>query len=302
MSQFAIVSLCALLSIVPILAWGSLFLYKHGEKRELVIKTFVFSAMAVIPLVFYRLLLGVIPQNHINEYLQTIINFQLFESVLPINLLILFLTIGFVEEYLKHFVAAKVDKKEIDNIDDAIEFSIIAALGFSFAENTFYFIDVYQNLELAIFWKVVIFRSMFSTLAHIIFSSIYGYHYGLALFGKNIAHRRDFSFVKSINRVLSKVFRISTIKIFINEQRFLGLFLAGIFHAAFNVFLELNQILLVLPILFLGLYYVLSLINKKQNHINFNSLAAPESVSDKQPGSSRHKKRPDKSGLNWFNF
>ena len=201
MTNFQIVAMCAVLSLLPVIAWGSLFLYKHGEKRELVIKTFVFSAIAVIPLVFYRLIMGVIPQNQINEYLQTIINFQLFESILPFNLLILFLTIGFVEEYLKHFVAAKVDQDEIDNIDDAIEFSIIAALGFSFAENTFYFIDVYQNLELAIFWKVVIFRSMFSTLAHIIFSSIYGYHYGLALFGKNIAHRRDFTFVKSINRV-----------------------------------------------------------------------------------------------------
>jgi len=302
MTNFQIVAMCAVLSLLPVIAWGSLFLYKHGEKRELVIKTFVFSAIAVIPLVFYRLIMGVIPQNQINEYLQTIINFQLFESVLPFNLLILFLTIGFVEEYLKHFVAAKVDQDEIDNIDDAIEFSIIAALGFSFAENTFYFIDVYQNLELAIFWKVVIFRSMFSTLAHIIFSSIYGYHYGLALFGKNIAHRRDFTFVKSINRVLSRFLRVSSTKIFINEQRFLGLFLAGIFHAAFNVFLELNQILLVLPILFLGLYYVLYLINKKQNHINFNQLAAPATASSQQENATGYKKRPDKSGLNWFNF
>ena len=291
MSSFWTVIMCAALSLLPILAWGSLFLYKHGEKRDLVIKTFVFSALAVIPLVFYRLIQGVIPQSQINEYLQTIINFQIFETALPLNLLVLFLTIGFVEEYLKHFVAAKVDRNEIDNIDDAIEFGIIAALGFSFAENTFYFIDVYQNLEITLFWKVVIFRSMFSTLAHIIFSSIYGYHYGLALFGKNIAHRKDFAFAKSVNRMLSRLFRVSSTKIFINEQRFLGLFLAGIFHAAFNVFLELNQILLVLPILFLGLYYVLHLISKKQNHINFNSLSDPG-----------YKKRPEQAGLSWFNF
>src|SRR6056300_1545975 len=109
MSQFLIVIACALLSILPVLIWGSLFLYKHDEKRELVIKTFVFSAFAVIPLVFYRLFLNILPGNELNEYLQAVISFELFHSQLPLNLLILFLTIGFVEEYLKHFVAAKVD-------------------------------------------------------------------------------------------------------------------------------------------------------------------------------------------------
>ena len=295
MSQFLIVIACALLSILPVIIWGSLFLYKHDEKRELVIKTFVFSAFAVIPLVFYRLFLNLLPGNQLNEYLQAVISFELFHSQLPLNLLILFLTIGFVEEYLKHFVAAKVDRKEIDNIDDAIEFSIIAALGFSFAENTFYFIDIYQNLELQMFWKVVLFRSFFSTLAHIIFSSIYGYHYGLALFGKNVANSKEFSFQRSINRLLSKVIPVSSTKIFIHEQRVMGLLLAGLFHAAFNVFLELNQVLAIIPILFLGLYYVLYLIHKKQNHINFNKITQDQDTSG-------YKKRPDKAGLVWFNF
>lgn len=288
MSPIFTVLICALLSFFPVIVWGSLFLYKHDEKRDLVIKTFVFSAFAVIPLVFYRIIWNVLPSEQLNQYLYTVINFDLFKLNLPVNILILFLLIGFIEEYLKHFVAANIDKKEIDNIDDAIEFGIIAALGFSFAENTFYFIDIYQNLELSMFWKVVLLRSFFSTLAHIIFSSIYGYHFGVSLFAKNLENRKEYSFVSSINRVLSKFIPVSSTTIFVNEQRFIGLMLAGLFHALFNVFLELNQVLLLIPILFLGLYYVLYLIHKKQNHINYNKIG--------------HKKRPDKSGLVWFNF
>ena len=265
MQVWGLVALCIALSLLPVLAWGSLFLYKHNEKKDLVIKTFIFAAISVIPLVCYRLLWGVLPGAQLNEYFSTIINFQIFQSSLPLNLLVLFVTIGIVEEYLKHFVASKVDKSEIDNIDDAIEFSIIAALGFSFAENAFYFIDVYQNLEVTMFWKVVVFRSLFSTLAHVIFSSIYGYHFGLALFAKPLTKQRyKMGFVTSINRLLARL--LSKLKdresdLFMDEQRFLGLFLAASLHAAFNVFLELNQVAVVLPMLFFGLYYVLYLLS-----------------------------------------
>ncbi len=290
MQVWGLVALCIALSLLPVLAWGSLFLYKHNEKKDLVIKTFIFAAISVIPLVCYRLLWGVLPGAQLNEYFSTIINFQIFQSSLPLNLLVLFVTIGIVEEYLKHFVASKVDKSEIDNIDDAIEFSIIAALGFSFAENAFYFIDVYQNLEITMFWKVVVFRSLFSTLAHVIFSSIYGYHFGLALFAKPLTKQRyQMGFITSINRILARLLaklRIRESDLFMDEQRFLGLFLAASLHAAFNVFLELNQVAVVLPMLFFGLYYVLYLISKKENHILLN----------------KDKKRPDKAGLEWFNF
>ncbi|MBT6142960.1 PrsW family intramembrane metalloprotease [bacterium] len=290
MQVWGLVALCIALSLLPVLAWGSLFLYKHNEKKDLVIKTFIFAAISVIPLVCYRLLWGVLPGAQLNEYFSTIINFQIFQSSLPLNLLVLFVTIGIVEEYLKHFVASKVDKSEIDNIDDAIEFSIIAALGFSFAENAFYFIDVYQNLEVTMFWKVVVFRSLFSTLAHVIFSSIYGYHFGLALFAKPLTKQRyKMGFVTSTNRLLARLLsklKVRESDLFMDEQRFLGLFLAASLHAAFNVFLELNQVAVVLPMLFFGLYYVLYLISKKENHINLN----------------QNKKRPDKAGLEWSNF
>ena len=290
MQVWGLVALCIALSLLPVLAWGSLFLYKHNEKKDLVIKTFIFAAISVVPLVCYRLLWGVLPGVQLNEYFSTIINFQIFQSSLPLNLLVLFVTIGIVEEYLKHFVASRVDKSEIDNIDDAIEFSIIAALGFSFAENAFYFIDVYQNLEITMFWKVVVFRSLFSTLAHVIFSSIYGYHFGLALFAKPLTKQRyQMGFITSINRVLARALsrlKVREADLFMDEQRFLGLFLAASLHAAFNVFLELNQVVIVLPMLFFGLYYVLYLISKKENHILLN----------------KDKKRPGKAGLEWFNF
>jgi len=94
--------------------------------------------------------------------------------------------VGVIEEYMKHLSVRATDDDKFMNIDDAIEYSIIAALGFAFIENImyFYFIWIHQGVD-ALFISFI-FRSIFSTFAHILFSGIYGYFYGIAHFAKPI--------------------------------------------------------------------------------------------------------------------
>ena len=69
----------------------------------------------------------------------------------------------------------------------------MAALGFAFAENTFYLINIWKNLDVQTFTSVYLLRAVFSTFAHCLFSTIYGYYFGLALFSKKNLQRRHLS-------------------------------------------------------------------------------------------------------------
>ena len=54
MQAIQIAMLSCVLSLVPTLIWGSIFLYKHNEKRILLVKTYVYGACMVLPLILYR--------------------------------------------------------------------------------------------------------------------------------------------------------------------------------------------------------------------------------------------------------
>lgn len=261
-------------SLVPILIWAAIFLYKHGEKREMVVKAFSLGAVLVIPFIFYRKLWDVFPILNVEQALKGLatesIQITQMSLSLPLSLAIMFATLGCLEEYLKHKAASKIDHAEINSIDDAIEFSIIAALGFAFAENTFYFIEIWQNAGPDLFYKLVVFRSIFSTFAHILFSSIYGYHFGLALFADPIIHNpENKSFYKKIIHWIHCKTNFRDDVIFKDYQLFLGLFTASVLHGLYNILLELRNTIFLVPFLILGFSYIMKLISDQKNQIEY---------------------------------
>jgi len=243
----------------------------------MVIKVFMLGAVMVVPLVIYRFLWNFFPNLSLTETLKPLENKEVILSIfqnasitLPLSLIFLFLTIGVVEEYAKHFIAKKVDKKEITSIDDAIEFSIIAALGFSFAENTFYFIEIWQNLGTDLLLRVFIFRSIFSTFAHVLFSAVYGYHFGLALFAKPLVREKKKK--SPLTRGLYKFYRTLRLKgeeVFEKQHAFVGLFYASSLHALFNIFLEIGYTKFLIPFLVIGVIHVIYMIWKRENHVEY---------------------------------
>ena len=256
--------LSAACSLVPILIWASVFLYKHNEKRELVVRTFAFGAFMVLPFILYRELWDVFPFLNIQTKITSISQNSAFS--LPLSLAFLFASLGCIEEYFKHKVASSIDHVELNSIDDAIEFSILAALGFSFAENTFYFIQAWQTSGPDMFYKLVIFRSLFSTFAHILFSSIYGYHAGLALFANPILHnKKDHSLYKRMAYKLHNWVHIRADIIFKDFQRVFGLIIASVFHGAYNILLELGNTTFLIPFLIFGFLYTMKLISDEKN-------------------------------------
>ncbi len=277
-SPYIIVAVSVGLSLLPALIWGAIFLYKHGEKRASVVRTFMFGGFMVLPLMIYRLLWEFFPGIDLVYQLQPLehkeIIFSFFGGVgqfsLPLSLLLLFGTVGIIEEYFKNRVARDVDRDEITSIDDAIEFSIIAALGFAFAENTFYFITVWQGLGLEFMLQVFIFRALFSTFAHVLFSAVYGYHFGLAMFAKKTYRELERkSWLKKAIIWIHKKTHLKTADLFEDQQRFVGLFYAATLHAVFNILLELDITVFLVPFLILGFIHVMFLIWRRENHVEY---------------------------------
>lgn len=267
LNPLSIVGLTVLLSSLPVLIWGAIFLYKSKEQRYMVVRTFMIGALMVVPLVLYRELWDLFPSISLVENLKPLQNFGISFAGLTLNLLVLYASIGIVEEYLKHVVVKKVDKNEINSVRDSIEFSIIAALGFSFAENTFYFIQVYHSFGIDMLIQVFVFRSLFSTFAHVLFSAVYGYHFGLALFAKDIYRQKKAnSFLYSIIYKFYSLLKMKKVDAFEDQHRFLGLFFAASLHAVFNLLLEAGITVFLVPFLVIGVIHVSYLIYRKDHY------------------------------------
>ncbi len=108
-----------------------------------------------------------------------------YDSVAPFALTALaVLFVGPIEELSKYIVlrSSVYFSHDFNQIFDGIIYGITIALGFSFIENIFYFIDFYSHYsrtELVVHSSM---RGLFSTFAHVTFTSILGYYVGKAKF------------------------------------------------------------------------------------------------------------------------
>ncbi len=264
-----------LLACVPALIWGYIFYAKQPEKRSVTAITFVIGGLAVIPILFYKFMWQFFPWINAfrlaDFYKEDFIGFSNF-IVLPLSVIITFMIVGIIEELMKFASVKAVDDDEIICIDDSIEFFVIAALGFSFVENILYFYNIWitqggYNLLLPF-----LFRSSFSTLAHLIFSGILGYYYGVAHFAKPIL-QKEISDKRHKGIVwLSKVFHLNKVTLFHEENLFEGMLFAVGLHALFNIFLEMNLTFMIVPFLVMGYMSLNYLFDKKENQKEYGHL------------------------------
>ncbi|MCD6109520.1 PrsW family intramembrane metalloprotease [bacterium] len=267
-TKIAIITVASMLAFVPILLWGYHFYKKHAEKQKYVVLTFVAGALSVIPLLSYRLLWNYFPW--INAFLWTrnlkadLVGFSTF-ALVPISVIATFMLVGIIEETSKMLAVRTIDVKVFKSIDDVIEFAIIAALGFSFIENIIYFYNIIsvRGFEQLLF--PFIFRSLFSTFAHIMFSGIFGYYYGIGYFAnkelKSEIRKNRHPFLKFFH----KYFHFKENILFKDEKVLEGLFVATTLHAVFNIFLEMEWTFLIVPFLFSGYLMLNYLLNRKES-------------------------------------
>lgn len=188
-----------------------------------------------------------------------------------------------MEENIKLYVMRTIDRKTlyISKINDAIIYSVAAAIGFSFAENIYYFYsywpDIYKHSpdymkEIII---MIILRTIFTTAAHMTYSGVFGYYYGIGKFSMVINQQNAIEGKKDrISKFIAKIFNLPPSEGFRQKAVLKGLFFAMTMHFSINFMLQLQEdfgIQILLPAVVLTTIAIFSflqyLLNRKAGHL-----------------------------------
>lgn len=263
-----VVAGCAFLAAFPAGAWGYVFYKKQPEDRFHTFITFAIGALAVFPILLYKWLWKYFPGINILAYAKNFENDLIGISgfvMIPVSVIITFMFIGVIEEVMKQSTVHAVDDGKIRHIDDAIMFSILAALGFAFTENILYFYTIWTKQGPEHLLVPFLFRSIFSSFAHILFSAMFGYYYGIAHFANPLLQQELRNNRHTFWDWYHKVLKFKTAKLFHEEKMLEGLTLAVLLHAIYNIFLEMNWTFIMVPYLVIGYIFVSHLFKIKEN-------------------------------------
>lgn len=268
-------AMSAILAMIPVIGWGYIFFKKNPEDRYISTVLFLAGGLSVFPILLYKYSWQFFPWMNAFNYADKFADVNLSLGallVVPMSVIVTFMIVGIIEEWVKHITVRISADKYIGSIDDAIMFSIIAALGFAFTENILYFYDIWlthgaQNLILPF-----IFRSLFSTFAHVMFSGIFGYFYGIAHFADPILQAEMKTKRKTATKLMHKILRFRKDHSFHHEKILEGLLISAVLHAIFNIALEMNMPAVIVPFLGMGYFALDFLIKQKENHKKYNRL------------------------------
>lgn len=280
---------CVLLALFPVFLWSTVFLNKAHQSSFHLVLTFFYGMVGAGVVLLYQYLWGAGPFNFVFFTVEAVNFKQNISSMLTDALFISFwvyMGVGFLEEVIKHFVVVKADHRIFSSIDEVIELSIVAALGFSFLENATYFYRMFLSEGLSSsFYVLAIQRSLFVMFVHILCSAIYGYYYGMGYFAKpymqfEIQQGKSFF----LENIFSRILHFRSAEFFREKMAMTGLLISSLLHGLYDFAMDQNPFLyfgvfsvqlhvLLLPLLlFIGMWYLSALLQKKVNMEEFGEM------------------------------
>ncbi len=257
------------LAVIPVIIWLTV-LPKENEGKGIYIKTFLIGTFSVIPPFLLIFLFNKFPGLNIYSAIDRTI------EQAALNALITNIVVGIIEEIAKNLIVRFIDKRHpeyIQTIGAALRLSICAGLGFSFAENIFYFYNIWINpaYRATDLFATFIFRSLFTMCGHMIFSGIFGYYFGIGKFATDITEFKKWKGSKLFfTHILSKLTGEMPFQITRELKNLEGLFLAMALHATFNASLDLQHVLPSILIIVLSASYIWYLLKTKSGHLLFS--------------------------------
>lgn len=252
-----------LLALIPAAIWLTV-LFRKTKRRSIQILIFAGSIFSVVPVFLIQYFLNLFPQFDVILFLQENIQNQ------NLNFLFLFIAVGIVEEIVKQTLVRVIDRHYllIQTINESIQYSLIGALGFSFAENIFYIYSIYTQLGIQQLFVAYLFRSIFTTCAHMIFSGIFGYYYGIAKFSMNIVEQSRWTGKRQrLSTWVGNRFGISTFQAYKQLTILKGALMAIFAHAVFNFLLQFNQLVPVVFYVVIGFFSLLYLLKQRSGKL-----------------------------------
>ncbi len=187
----------------------------------------------------------------------------------------MFILFAALEEIIKMYVIISIDKRTllIKTLGDSIKFALASALGFAFAENIYYLYQYWPTISTGDLVNMYVFRSIFTACAHMIFSSIFGYHYGIGKFAIDITAQNKItgSSSSTFEKIISKVLGLPLSQAFQQKMALKGLVLAISIHATYNYLLQFNKMLPVIIFVILGYAYLRYLLSRKTGNLVLTS-------------------------------
>ncbi len=252
------------LAAIPAAIWAVLFFKQTEIKKLHLIILFILGILTAPALLGIQYLWEIYPKFDLAYLIET--------SIKQIGLMYmaLFVLFGVMEEVIKHFAVRIIDKKTvaIKTVNNALRLSILSGLGFAFAENIYYLYQLWGGISTGELIGVYVFRSIFTMCAHMIFSGIFGYYFGISKFSIDITQQKRLSGDTSITtRAISKLFNVPIPQAHREKTILKGLFIALFLHAGFNFLLQFNAILPVIGFVILGYLYLRYLLKRKTGHL-----------------------------------
>ncbi|MDD4318733.1 MAG: PrsW family glutamic-type intramembrane protease [Candidatus Peribacteraceae bacterium] len=255
-----------LIAAIPAAVWCALFLPYHRERRSVVLLMFFSGMASTAPILFYDALVKrkvelqffvfrLVPESF-NANIQATVRDMGLPSLKAtlIALFVSFVMVGILEEGSKYWVLRKNGGSFFSSIDDAMQFAILVAIGFAFAENvtrTGYFFNFVKEFLLSPgkpdwpgFLGNIAGRSILTSMVHIVSTGILGYFVGLAIFADprlREAERRGKTFV--VGGVLRRLLGARPTSVYRTQMVATGFLLAILLHALSNFLVTLPDVL-----------------------------------------------------------
>lgn len=268
MPTWFIVLISFLLACAPVILWSRLLLRKTPLAKKTLFWIFIGGSSSVVPIFFLQWLWGEFPVLDVITLIET-------KVVDPAKAAILvFIFVGIMEEIVKQAVVRAADRRHpelMQTVNNTLTFSIASALGFAFAEDIFYFYNIWINLGIAELFSSFVFRSIFTAAGHMIFSGIFGYYFGIAKFASDMSATERYAGKRFIfSRIFGRIFGLKTYESYRQQKILKGLFLAIGIHAVFNFLLEMNLILPVIVLILMTGAYVYYLMHRIAGNLLFS--------------------------------
>lgn len=259
-----LLGISTLFAAIPAAIWLYIFLKKEKKSKKIIAIIFGLGCLTAPALLGLQYLWDIFPRFNLAALIEENIQTQ---SKMYIAMFVLF---GALEEIIKHYVITIVDKRTvlIKTIGDSIRYSLVAALGFSFTENIYYLYQFWPSISTGQLVTMYIFRSIFTACAHMIFSGIFGYFYGIGKFSIEIVKQQKL--IGKINKATeftAKLFNLPLTHAYQQNMVVKGLFIAIFMHAVYNYLLQFNIMIPVIIFVILGYLYLRYLLSRKAGHL-----------------------------------
>lgn len=264
--QLVQLGIAVALAAIPAAIWFILLFSGRKTSRKPLVLAFFLGTLTVLPIIALDYIWVFFPEYDIFSVIEkniTDVHYAAFASLI---------FVGITEELVKSGVVRIIDKTKfgLNTVNDAVKYSVLAGLGFAFTENIFYFYFIWQSSGFAGLILPMIFRSIFTVCAHMVFSGIFGYFYGLAKFAKPIVEAKDWLGEQNpAIQFLAKILRTEKSNAYGQWMVLKGLLIAMILHTFFNFFLEFEYLIPTITLVGGGFAYLLYLLAHKAGAIAF---------------------------------